>query len=140
MSAYWRQGIMLALVVATSTAVQAGVDCNSSRGGFRFQTSDSWFGEDKLKHFAVSSPFGALGAYLMRDTEHPVLYGTLIGVAPGFLKEMIDGTCRSSGFSYKDLTADVAGALTGALLGNWAISYSRDARGQTVHIAYHTRF
>ncbi|MEM5353429.1 hypothetical protein VOI32_35525 [Paraburkholderia caribensis] len=140
MSTYWRQGITLALIMATSTAVWAGVDCNSSRGGFRVQTSDDWFGTDKLEHFAVSVPFGALGAYLTRDTEHPVFYGTLVGSVPGFLKEVLDGTCRSSGFSYKDLTADVVGALTGALLGNWAISYNRDARGKTVGIAYHTRF
>lgn len=140
MSAYWRRGIGFALIMVTSTAVQAGVDCSGSRGGFRLQTSDSWFGADKLEHFAVSAPFGALGAYLARDSEHPVVYGTLIGTVPGFLKEILDGTCRSSGFSYKDLTSDVAGALTGALLGNWAISYSRDARGQTIGIAYHTRF
>jgi len=104
------------------------------------ETSDGWFHSDKLKHFAVSVPFGALGAYLARDTAHPVIYGTLIGTLPGLIKEGIDGTCRSSGFSYKDLAVDVVGALTGALLGNWAITYSRSSRGQTVGVAYSTRF
>ena len=135
-----RHGIALAMLLAASTAAHAGVDCDGGRGGYRFQTSDGWFQSDKLKHFAVSAPFGALGAYLTRDTEHPVIYGTLIGTIPGLIKEGIDGTCRSSGFSYKDLAADIAGALSGALLTHWAISLSRDARGHTVAISYRGRF
>ncbi|MBW9105684.1 hypothetical protein [Paraburkholderia phenoliruptrix] len=136
----WRHGICVALMLAASTAVHADVDCGGGRGGYRMQTSDGWFHSDKLKHFAVSVPFGALGAYLARDTAHPVIYGTLIGTLPGLIKEGIDGTCRSSGFSYKDLAVDVVGALTGALLGNWAITYSRSSRGQAVGVAYSTRF
>ncbi|CAB3635908.1 hypothetical protein [Paraburkholderia rhynchosiae] len=140
MSTTWRHGICVALMLAASTAAYADVDCGGGRGGFRMQTSDGWFQSDKAKHFAASAPFGALGAYLARDTAHPVIYGTLIGTIPGLIKEGIDGTCRSSGFSYKDLVADAAGALTGALLGNWAITYSRGSRGQSVGIAYSGRF
>jgi uncharacterized protein YfiM (DUF2279 family) len=136
----WGHGISLAIMLAASAAAHADVDCDGGRGGYRFQTSDGWFQSDKLKHFAVSAPFGALGAYLTRDTEHPVIYGTLIGTVPGLIKEGIDGTCRSSGFSYKDLVADLAGALSGALLTNWAITLSRDTRGHTVAISYTNRF
>ncbi|WP_232231929.1 hypothetical protein [Burkholderia sp. WSM2230] len=107
---------------------------------YRIQISHGWFQSDKLKHFAVAAPFGAPGAYLARDTAHPVIYGRLIGTIPGLIKEGIDGTCRTSGFSYKDLAEDVAGALTGALLGDWAITCSRGSRGQTVAVAYSTRF
>jgi putative lipoprotein len=140
MSTKWRHGIWLATMLTVSAAAHADIDCNGGRGGYRMQTSDSWFHSDKLKHFAVSAPFGALGAYLTRDTEHPVIYGTLIGTIPGLIKEGIDGTCRGGGFSYKDLIADVAGALTGALLTNWAITYSRDGRSRTVAISYSRRF
>ncbi|SIT46915.1 conserved exported hypothetical protein [Paraburkholderia piptadeniae] len=135
-----KRATALALMLAASSAAKAGFDCNGSRGGWRLQTSDSWTGSDKLTHFAVSAPFGALGAYLARDTQHPVVYGTSIGTVPGLLKEIVDGTCRTSGFSYKDLTADALGALTGALLGNWAITYSRNAGGTMVGVAYFNRF
>src|ERR1700742_4015647 len=102
----WGHGISLAIMLAASAAAHADVDCDGGRGGYRLQTSDGWFQSDKLEHFAVSAPFGALGAYLTRDTEHPVIYGTLIGAIPGLIKEGIDGTCRTGGFSYKDLAAD----------------------------------
>ncbi|WP_109483398.1 hypothetical protein [Paraburkholderia sp. C35] len=130
----------LALMLAASTAAHAGFDCSGSHGGWRLQTSDSWTGTDKLEHFAVSAPFGALGAYLMRDTEHPIVYGTLIGTLPGFAKEMIDGTCRTDGFSYKDLAADTLGALTGAALTHWMITYNRTPHGTTIGLAYRNRF
>lgn len=135
-----RRAAVLVMALAASTAAHAGFDCSQSRSGWRVQNSDSWTGTDKLEHFAVSAPFGALGAYLMRDTEHPVIYGTLIGTVPGLMKETFDGTCPTDGFSYKDLTADAVGALTGALLSNWAITWSRSAHGTTIGLAYHNRF
>ena len=135
-----RQAGALALLLAASPAAHAAFDCSGTHSGWRLQTSDSWTGTDKLEHFAVSAPFGALGAYVMRDTQHPIVYGTLIGTVPGFAKEMIDGTCTTDGFSYKDLAADVLGALTGAALTHWAITYHRNARGTTVGLAYSNRF
>jgi uncharacterized protein YfiM (DUF2279 family) len=104
------------------------------------QTEDAWFGRDKLEHFAVSVPFGGLGAWLARDSAHPVMYGALLGTVPGLVKEGIDGTCRSDGFSYKDLAADFVGSLTGALFTHWAISYHRSSRGHEVGVAYTNRF
>ena len=58
-----RRGIWLALMLlSASSTVYAGFDCSGGRGGFRMQTDDAWFGDDKLKHFGVSVPFGGLGA------------------------------------------------------------------------------
>ncbi len=115
-----KQAGALALTMTACTVAHAGFDCSGSRGGWRVQTSDNWTGTDKLEHFAASAPFGAFGAYLTRDTGHPVIYGTLIGSTPGLVKEVIDGTCRSDGFSYKkDLTADVLGSLVGTSLTHW---------------------
>jgi len=135
-----RRALVLALALAASTAAHAGFDCSGTHSGWRVQNSDSWTGTDKLAHFAVSAPFGALGAYITRDTAHPVIYGALLGTVPGLVKETIDGTCTTDGFSYKDLTADAVGALTGALLANWAITYNRNARGTTIGLAYHNHF
>ena len=135
-----RQAGALALMLAASSAAHAGFDCSGSHGGWRMQSSDSWTGTDKLKHFAVSAPFGALGAYLTRDTDHPIVYGTLLGTVPGLAKEVIDGTCSTDGFSYKDLAADALGALTGAALAHWAITFHRNAHGATVGLAYSNRF
>ncbi|MBN3766484.1 hypothetical protein [Burkholderia sp. Ac-20365] len=140
MTATFKQAGVLALMLAASSAAHAGLDCSGSRGGWRMQTSDSWTGTDKLTHFAVSAPFGALGAYLTRDTEHPVVYGTLIGTVPGLAKEIFDGTCSTDGFSYKDLAADALGALTGSVLTHWVITYNRTARSTTIGLAYTNRF
>lgn len=85
-------------------------------------------------------PFGALGAYMTRDTQHPIVYGTLIGTLPGLAKEVIDGTCSTDGFSYKDLAADALGSLTGAALTHWAILYRRNAHSTTIGLAYRNSF
>ncbi|SAL25826.1 lipoprotein [Caballeronia peredens] len=130
----------LALTMTASSIAHAGLDCSGSHGGWRMQTSDDWTGSDKLVHLVASAPFGALGAYLTRDTEHPVIYGTLIGTAPGFAKEILDGTCRTDGFSYKDLAADALGALIGASLTHWAIMYQRNAHSMTIGLKYSSRF
>jgi putative lipoprotein len=140
MANFWTRGICVAMLLAASPMANAGFDCNTSHGGYRLQTSDNWFGTDKAEHFGVSLPFGSIGGYLARDSAHPVIYGALMGSVPGLVKEGIDGTCRSDGFSYKDLAADVVGALTGAALAGWAISYQRNAHARTIGIAYTTQF
>ncbi|KND58393.1 Phage protein [Candidatus Burkholderia verschuerenii] len=135
-----RQVGALALTLTASSLAHAAFDCSGSHGGWRIQTSDSWTGSDKLEHAGVSAAFGALGAYAMRDTDHPVIYGSLLGTAPGLLKEAVDGTCRSDGFSYKDLVADAFGAVVGAALTHWAITYQRDARNMTIGLRYSSSF
>lgn len=134
------RGLGAAVLLMASVTAHAGIDCSGSHGGFRFMSSDSWTGTDKLEHFGVSAPFGALGGWLMRDTDHPVIYGTLIGTIPGLAKETLDGTCRTDGFSPKDLFADALGALTGAWLAHWALMYSRDSRNKTFGLQYDNVF
>lgn len=94
------------MLLAASPAAKAEIDCSTSRGEFRVLTSDGWFGIDKAEHFGASLPFGALGGYLTRDRDPPLVYGALIGSIPGLLKERFDDTCLSDCFSYKGLTAD----------------------------------
>lgn len=138
----WPASLCAAVLLTTTVLpVPAHAACSSSRGGWRTTSIDRWTGTDKLEHFGVSAGFGAMGAYLVKDTDHPVLYGAGLGLIPGLAKEVFDGTCRSDGFSYKDLTADAVGAITGAILGHWAITYVRGPAGATtVGMAYHTRF
>jgi putative lipoprotein len=138
-SAIQRVGVLAVLLGGTPVA-HASFDCSTSHGGWRVTSSDSWTGSDKIEHFAVSAPLGALGGYLARDTAHPVIYGTLLGTVPGLAKEVVDGTCRSDGFSYKDLTADLLGALVGASFAHWAITYQRDARNTTMGVRYSSTF
>jgi putative lipoprotein len=140
MASVVKQAGVLALMLGGSSIAHAGFDCNSSHGGWRMTNSDSWTGTDKLEHFGASAPFGALGAYLMRDSEHPVIYGGLLGTVPGLAKEIVDGTCRSDGFSYKDLAADALGAFVGASLTHWAIMYQREAHSMTLGVRYSSRF
>jgi putative lipoprotein len=135
-----KQASMLALMMGSSSMAHAAFDCRGSHGGWRVQSNDSWTSADKLEHVGVSIPFGALGAYATRDTAHPVVYGTLIGATPGLAKEVFDGTCRSDGFSYKDLAADTLGAFVGASLTHWAVLYQRDAHSMTLGVRYSSRF
>ena len=131
--------ISIVLLIICSTSARAGLDCSTTRSGFRFE-SDSWTGTDKLEHFAVSVPFGAAGGWLMRETDHPVVYGTLIGTVPGLALQILNGTCPTAGFSYKDLFADALGSLAGAWLTHWAVSWSRDSHSRTIGLRYNNVF
>ncbi|MCG5073656.1 hypothetical protein [Paraburkholderia tagetis] len=110
---------LLASLLIASTAAHADLQCSGTRGGFRFE-SDSWGSTDKLEHFAVSAPFGAFGGWLAL--------------------EVLNGTCPTGGFSYKDLFADALGALAGAWLSHWAVTYSRDSHSKTFGLQYNNTF
>ncbi|MBV8259763.1 MAG: hypothetical protein JO239_02160 [Paraburkholderia sp.] len=131
--------ICIALLIIFSTSARAGLECSTARGGFRFEP-DSWTGTDKLEHFAVSVPFGAVGGWLVRDTDHLVVYGTLIGTVPGLALQVLNGTCPTAGFSYKDLFADALGAFSGAWLAHWAVTWSRDSHSRTIGLRYNHVF
>ncbi len=132
---------MLAVMLDGSSLAHAAFDCSESHGGWRVDSSDSWTGTDKLAHMAASAPFGALGAYVTRDTAHPVAYGTLIGTAPGFAKEVIDGTCRTDGFSLKDLSPPIRSVRSSARRSRTGpIMCQRDTHSMTLGVRYSSRF
>jgi putative lipoprotein len=138
---FLKHSLGLALALALSSGVHAAIDdCHTSRGGFRTTVNGSWTSSGSLEEFSLSVPFGALGGWLMRDTAHPVVYGTLIGSVPGFAKQVFDGTCRGDAFKYKDFASGVVGALTGALLTHWVIDYNRGPHGTTVGVNYKNAF
>jgi uncharacterized protein YfiM (DUF2279 family) len=86
-----------------------------------FAQSDSWTGQDKLKHFGVSAPMGLLGATFAgpnASTYERVLYGALIGSLPGVFKELTDLRTPGSSPSLKDMSFNIAGAAIGALMGD----------------------
>ena len=77
---------------------------------------------DPEKHFLVSFPFGyGADMYLQRHTDlkspNRIVWATILGTIPGFIKEIID-EYESSYYTYfnkDDLTADAVGALAGAV-------------------------
>jgi uncharacterized protein YfiM (DUF2279 family) len=78
---------------------------------------------DKLKHFAVSSIFGAASETCLHyktdlKTSGRIILGTTLGSLPGLAKEIVDSTKEGNHFSGGDLAAGVAGAFLGAVVGN----------------------
>lgn len=71
---------------------------------------------DKLTHFAVSFPWGALGTVVADQfvPDYRLVAGTLLGTVPGLCVEIGDSTTKS-GFSGGDLLADFIGSALGAL-------------------------
>jgi uncharacterized protein YfiM (DUF2279 family) len=86
-----------------------------------FAQSDSWTGQDKVKHFGVSAPMGLLGAKFAgptASTSERVMYGALIGSLPGVFKELTDLRTPGSSASMRDMSFNIAGAAIGALMGD----------------------
>lgn len=80
---------------------------------------DSWLGRDKLYHFVGSAVIQGAGHALGRsaglDFREAAWTAAGLTLTTGVAKEFYD---RADGrfFSWKDLTADVAGGATGAVL------------------------
>ncbi len=80
---------------------------------------DPWLGQDKLKHFAVSAVLQggghALGRSVGLDYREAAWTAAGLTLAVGVGKELHD---RADGrfFSWRDLTADVVGGTTGAVV------------------------
>jgi uncharacterized protein YfiM (DUF2279 family) len=99
-----------------------------------FAHADSWSTPDKPKHFAASIAWGA-GARMICPTCTG-LQATALGTLPGLIKEIQDSTKRNgSGWSNRDLLADIAGAYVGVKLtglivtrsnGTTTVSYARE--------------
>ncbi len=90
----------------------------------RYNIDDKWLSYDKLHHFYYSASLTGLSYlsihYILKiDNNNKNLSRTLSGcsvLSLGIVKELIDRTHSSTGFSYKDLTFDLIGVLTGLIL------------------------
>jgi len=81
-------------------------------------------GDDRLKHFGVSSIFGAASESILHyktnlNTSERIILGTALGSLPGLAKELVDSTKEGNQFSGSDLAADIAGAFLGAVIANF---------------------
>lgn len=85
------------------------------------QDDSEWFGDDKFAHFFGSAALAAAGSDFMESDQRTrcqtAAFGIGLSFSVGLGKEFYD---RSQGkpFSSKDLVADLAGAMTGALISN----------------------
>jgi len=97
--------------------------------------ADSWSTPDKPKHFAASVLWGA-GARIVCPSCSD-LEATALGTIPGLVKEIQDSTKRGgSGWSNRDLIADIAGAYVGVKITGLIVS----KRDDTVTVAYRAEF
>lgn len=85
--------------------------------GCSHTANDAWSGQDKAQHFIASAMLAAAGneyaqhQNLSRDRS--AAYGLLFSVSIGAGKELWDSRPAGSGWSWKDMTWDIAGAAVG---------------------------
>ena len=96
--------------------------------------ADSWGTPDKPKHFAASALWGAGARIICQGCND--WQATALGSMPGLVKEIQDSRPGGTGFSYKDMVANIAGAYVGQKLMGVVITH---ANGQT-KIAYAKQF
>ena len=73
---------------------------------------DRWNGADKPKHIAVSAFSAVVVESVFADSLTP-LQRVGLAMVPGVAKELFDMRKGGSGFSGKDLAADLAGVFAG---------------------------
>jgi uncharacterized protein YfiM (DUF2279 family) len=69
---------------------------------------------DKAEHAGAAAVIASGATVILKDTEHPVLYGFGIAMVAGLAKEAYDSRSGGTGWSWSDLAADAAGAALGA--------------------------
>jgi putative lipoprotein len=83
---------------------------------------DNWTGKDKAEHFLSSAVLAAAGSEISqhqhRGRGQNLRFGFLFSLSFGAGKELYDSRSSGSGWSWKDLSYDVAGAATGIALWN----------------------
>ena len=93
---------------------------------------------DKVAHLAVSYAVANTVVPFMQNTKKPVLYSFAIGMVPGLLKRAYDNTQPyDPREKNQDMLANIIGAASGALIGNWFINYSNN---KTFIISYRNNF
>ena len=103
---------------------------------------------DKIKHFGISSIFGAAGESILHygtklKAAGRILLGTTLGSLPGLVKELIDSTEAGNNFSGSDMAYNIAGAFIGALVANFVnsaiqvkIEKIQDYRAPVITLSY----
>jgi putative lipoprotein len=80
--------------------------------------NDRWLGQDKMKHFLVSSLIGAGFTKIAANNGaapcQSVFIGISASIAVGAGKEWYDKNIRKRYFSWKDMFWDVAGGTLGS--------------------------
>lgn len=85
---------------------------------------NAFTGDDTIKHFGISSLFGAASESILHyktklKTSERIILGTTLGSLPGLAKELIDSTKAGNRFSGSDLAVDIAGAFLGSIVANF---------------------
>ena len=83
------------------------------------RNQSNWFSHDKFKHFAASAAFSGAIAHQAKNNNTPcdaavIGFSTTILIGAG--KEIYDKHYRPTGYSYRDMVWNIAGATTGSLL------------------------
>jgi uncharacterized protein YfiM (DUF2279 family) len=110
---------LVAVILALPGAVAAQSQAESDSTVIAAPSSDRWFAQDKVHHFAASGFLSGLSYYLAREqagmsADGAVRVGIGFTMALGVMKELRD--IRHGTPSWKDLVADLAGAVAVAVL------------------------
>lgn len=85
--------------------------------GCSHMASDGWGGQDKAQHFIASAMLSAAGNEYAQhqgiSRDRSAAYGVMFSISLGAGKELWDSRPAGTGWSWKDLTWDVAGAAAG---------------------------
>jgi len=90
--------------------------------GCAHQAQDSWTGKDKAQHYVASALLAAAGSEIahhqQQDNTQNLRFGLMFSLSFGAAKELYDSRAAGSGWSWKDLAWDAAGAASGIMLWN----------------------
>ncbi|MCE0489091.1 YfiM family lipoprotein [Pantoea sp. Mb-10] len=86
---------------------------------------DNWTGRDKAEHYFSSALLAAAGSEISQHQHQSraqnLRFGFLFSLSFGAGKELYDSRSAGSGWSWKDLSWDIAGAASGIAL--WNLSH-----------------
>ena len=93
--------------------------------GCSHMANDSWSGQDKAQHFLASAMLSAAGNEYAQhqgySRDRSAAIGLMFSVGLGASKELWDSRPAGSGWGWKEIAWDVAGAATGYTV--WQIAH-----------------
>lgn len=125
----------IAILLILMFTLSRPVPCRGGNG-FRFvpNGSDDWTGSDKIEHFSLATL--AAGTWYAvdrlsytpeeRSTKRILFFSVLEVSAMGLALEIFQGFYpkQGSGFSWKDLSCDIAGSIVGAFIMSRFVKYN----------------